>query len=113
MELIGIAPSNQLSFLAPKQFARQFTIANLGVRSLCIHIIPLHQHLVSVSSTHATIEPFGAIELRCTLHWRQELNCLFKSKLRVYICELDDDETAESASARMFGHHTNANNLCF
>jgi hypothetical protein len=47
------------------------------------------------------------------LHWGQEINNFFKSKVRVYIWELYDEESIEMVTSKMFNKETDGNCLLF
>jgi hypothetical protein len=78
-----------------------------------MHIISLHPNFISLNIDSTAIQPFESVEVICMLHWSQELNCLFQSKVRVYVWELEDEETIESGLAKMFNNESDVSCLHF
>lgn len=48
----------------------------------------LHPQVVSCEQPCFIIDAFQEAEVTCLLHWSQQSNCEFKTKLRVYIWEM-------------------------
>jgi hypothetical protein len=85
MEVVEIKPNNQLIFKIPNGLTTKFRIGNLTLRSVCIYIVTLHPHIISFNTKYTIIDAFQETEITAMLHWSQEVNCQFKSKIRVYI----------------------------
>lgn len=78
-----------------------------------MYIVALHPHFISFDNQAILIDAFQEAEVNVILHWSQEMNSLFKSKLRIYIWELYDDETLNTVVAKMFNKETDGNCLMF